>query len=228
MNNGQHLNSYNQFADTQPFNGQPQAAGGNLSDTSTRLLNNAWTQSSPAGQQPNNAQAFNGGPVRTAKACGQPPNYLAQPVHSASAPLDRSEQISYNATTSNGYAQHPLDAAQLNGVSRTPQQVAGTAAVYPGSFCSTCGRQVDPRAIICLTCGSPIRKFDYSEKSRLAAGILAILLGGFGIHKFYMGRIGMGILYLVFSWTFIPGVIALIEGIIYLCEDDSKFAGRLA
>lgn len=60
-------------------------------------------------------------------------------------------------------------------------------------------------------------------KSKILAGLLAILFGGFGIHKFYMGKIGMGILYLVFCWTYIPAVVGLIEGIIYLCSNDENF-----
>ena len=60
-------------------------------------------------------------------------------------------------------------------------------------------------------------------KSKVTAGILALFLGGLGAHKFYMGKIGMGILYLLFCWTFIPGFIACIEGIIYLCSDDESF-----
>ena len=53
-------------------------------------------------------------------------------------------------------------------------------------------------------------------KSKIAAGILGIFLGGLGVHKFYMGKIGMGILYLIFCWTGIPSVIGFIEGVIYL------------
>ena len=60
-------------------------------------------------------------------------------------------------------------------------------------------------------------------KSKIAAGIFGILLGGLGVHKFYMGRIGLGILYLLFCCTGIPGIIGLIEGIIYLCTDDKTF-----
>src|SRR5690554_3028666 len=40
-----------------------------------------------------------------------------------------------------------------------------------------------------------------SNKSKTTAGLLAIFLGAFGIHKFYLGRTGMGILYLLFCWT---------------------------
>jgi TM2 domain-containing membrane protein YozV len=60
-------------------------------------------------------------------------------------------------------------------------------------------------------------------KSKVAAGVLAILLGSIGIHKFYLGKIGMGILYLCFCWTGIPGLVGLIEGIIYLCSNDENF-----
>ncbi|WP_422392226.1 TM2 domain-containing protein [Niallia oryzisoli] len=52
-------------------------------------------------------------------------------------------------------------------------------------------------------------------KSKVAAGLLGILLGSFGIHKFYLGRWGWGIIYLLFFWTYIPGIFGFIEGIIY-------------
>ncbi|MDE6275148.1 MAG: TM2 domain-containing protein [Clostridia bacterium] len=63
-------------------------------------------------------------------------------------------------------------------------------------------------------------------KSKVVAGILAILLGGIGVHKFYLGKIGMGILYLVFCWTGIPSIIGLIEGIMYLVADDDTFQAK--
>lgn len=43
--------------------------------------------------------------------------------------------------------------------------------------------------------------------------VLAILLGGIGIHKFYAGKTGAGIMCLIFFWTGIPAFIAFIEGI---------------
>lgn len=60
-------------------------------------------------------------------------------------------------------------------------------------------------------------------KNKTTAGLLAIFLGGFGIHKFYLGKIGMGILYLLFCWTYIPSIVGFIEGIIYLCSNDENF-----
>ena len=60
-------------------------------------------------------------------------------------------------------------------------------------------------------------------KSRILAAVLAIFLGGLGIHKFYMGKIGWGVVYLLFCWTGIPAIVALVEGIIYLFSDDTTF-----
>ena len=60
-------------------------------------------------------------------------------------------------------------------------------------------------------------------KSKIAAGLLAIFFGGLGIHKFYLGKVGMGIIYLLFCWTTIPAFIGFIEGIIYLCSNDENF-----
>ena len=60
-------------------------------------------------------------------------------------------------------------------------------------------------------------------KSKVTAGVLAIILGGLGIHKFYLGKIGMGILYIAFCWTGIPEIVGLIEGILYLTATDEDF-----
>ena len=51
-------------------------------------------------------------------------------------------------------------------------------------------------------------------KNKTVAGLLAFFLGGFGVHKFYLGNPN-GIFYLLFCWTFIPAIIALIEAIKY-------------
>lgn len=60
-------------------------------------------------------------------------------------------------------------------------------------------------------------------KNKIVAAILAIFLGGIGIHKFYLGNIGMGIVYLIFFWTGIPALVGFIEGIVYLCSNDENF-----
>ena len=60
-------------------------------------------------------------------------------------------------------------------------------------------------------------------KDKLVAGLLGIFLGGIGVHKFYLGKVGLGIVYILFCWTGIPAIVGLIEGIIYLCSDDRSF-----
>ena len=60
-------------------------------------------------------------------------------------------------------------------------------------------------------------------KNRILAGIVAIFLGGFGVHKFYLGKTGMGILYFIFSWAGLPWIIGFIEGVLYLCSNDDDF-----
>lgn len=64
-------------------------------------------------------------------------------------------------------------------------------------------------------------------KSKVTAGILGILLGGFGIHKFYLGKVGQGILYILFCWTYIPAIVGFIEGIVYLTKDDVAWAEKV-
>lgn len=65
-----------------------------------------------------------------------------------------------------------------------------------------------------------------NKKNRVVAGVLAILLGDLGIHKFYLGKSTVGLLYLAFCWTGIPAVVGLIEGVLYLCTDDKTFKSR--
>jgi TM2 domain-containing membrane protein YozV len=49
------------------------------------------------------------------------------------------------------------------------------------------------------------------KKDPTTAVLLALFLGGFGGHKFYLGETRQGIIYIIFSWTTIPGWIALFE-----------------
>ena len=60
-------------------------------------------------------------------------------------------------------------------------------------------------------------------KSKVAAGVLGLFLGGIGAHNFYLGKIGTGLLCLLFCWTGIPSIIGFIEGIMILCSNDENF-----
>lgn len=50
-----------------------------------------------------------------------------------------------------------------------------------------------------------------SKKNSTLAVLFALFLGGFGGHKYYMGKTIQGIIYTLFFWTRIPGVIAFVE-----------------
>ena len=54
-------------------------------------------------------------------------------------------------------------------------------------------------------------EYERARKDEVIGVLLAIFLGGLGIHHFYLRRDGLGLLYLLFSWTGIPMVIAWIE-----------------
>ena len=97
-------------------------------------------------------------------------------------------------------------------------------------FCSECGAVIKAKAEICPKCGvrqmaapNPLTSVAPNGKSKLAAALFAIFLGGLGIHKFYLGKVGQGILYLIFCWTFIPAIVGFIEGILFLVMSDQDF-----
>lgn len=95
-------------------------------------------------------------------------------------------------------------------------------------YCVTCGEQIHEKAEICPKCGvrQPTIATSTGGRNRITAALLAIFLGGLGIHKFYLGQMGMGILYLVFSVTTIPLWIGLIEGIILFSMNDADFNAK--
>lgn len=84
-------------------------------------------------------------------------------------------------------------------------------------YCENCGAIIDRKAVVCPYCGVQVgslvcarpRKEGSSEKSRLVAFILVWFLGVFGVHRFYVGRIGSGILWLLTGG--LAGIGALID-----------------
>ena len=63
------------------------------------------------------------------------------------------------------------------------------------------------------------------ENKKVLAGVLAILLGGFGVHKFILGYTKEGIIQLVLTLVScgLASIISLVEGIIYLTKSDEEF-----
>lgn len=100
-------------------------------------------------------------------------------------------------------------------------------------FCGDCATPIKSRAEICPHCGvrqslppGSLGNVAENGKSRIAAALLAFFLGAIGVHKFYLGQVGQGLLYLVFFWTLIPAVVAFVEFIILLCMSDDTFNNR--
>lgn len=117
------------------------------------------------------------------------------------------------------------------------------------NLCPQCGAPVDANAKKCEYCGAAVaqpqqtaqtqaqpqqvvyvqqntvnnERANWPVKSKIVAGILALLLGGIGVHKFYLGQTTKGIVYLLLCWTYIPGILAFIEGIMILCSNDENF-----
>jgi TM2 domain-containing membrane protein YozV len=61
--------------------------------------------------------------------------------------------------------------------------------------------------------------------TKMVAGLLGILLGGFAVHKFYLGFTGTAVIQLVITVVTcgLAGWLGLIEGIIYLTKSDEDF-----
>lgn len=90
-------------------------------------------------------------------------------------------------------------------------------------YCKHCGESIPEDAVICTKCGRQVEKIEQGNapqpnvvinntntanatafvagggkaKNKWTAFLLCIFLGYFGAHKFYEGKIGLGILYLL-------------------------------
>ncbi|MCB0587351.1 MAG: NINE protein [Phaeodactylibacter sp.] len=60
-------------------------------------------------------------------------------------------------------------------------------------------------------------------KEKNVAGILALFLGGFGIHRFYLGQTGLGVFYLLFFWFPVIWIVALVDAIVFFSMDQEVF-----
>lgn len=121
-------------------------------------------------------------------------------------------------------------------------------------YCPNCGTESDEGARFCKSCGKAMPDAGRFEpetvgrpaytaqpprppKSKVTAGVFALVLGGLGIHKFYLGYTGPGVIILLGSiisvvlWILLIGIIGtiaistivLIEGILYLTKTDEEF-----
>ncbi len=84
--------------------------------------------------------------------------------------------------------------------------------------CQTCRATIHRKAEICPKCGVRQRR----PASKVTLLLLTFFLGGIGAHRFYLGNYVLGSIYLLFFWTGIPGLIALIEFVVFAFMSSEK------
>lgn len=60
----------------------------------------------------------------------------------------------------------------------------------------------------------------YSDKSQKVAIALALIGGLFGTHRFYLGEIGKGLIYLAVFWTIVPAIVSWYDAFKYFRNPD--------
>ena len=111
-------------------------------------------------------------------------------------------------------------------------------------YCTKCGAINDDAAQYCASCQAPLtpvggyqpmqsvnpggQMTDWKAMGadkKIIAGILGILLGGFGVHKFVLGYTTEGIIQIVITLVTcgVGSILGLIEGIFYLTKSDEEF-----
>lgn len=97
------------------------------------------------------------------------------------------------------------------------------ASIAPAAPIARPAYQAQPQQVVYAQNVVQNGRANWPIKNKIVAGILALLLGGLGVHKFYLGQTGKGILYLLFCWTYVPALLSFIEGLIILCSNDENF-----
>ena len=107
-------------------------------------------------------------------------------------------------------------------------------------FCQNCGVELNEIQDICLKCGVKVNNTtktvnnDPTAKSKMAAGLLGIFLGVFGVHNFYLGYTGKAVAQLLitvlscFILSPVSAIWGLIEGILILAGNmNTDASGKL-
>lgn len=96
----------------------------------------------------------------------------------------------------------------------------GAAKGVGNAYCGNCGQPVNPGAAFCMGCGVATNNAPAgTQKSKLAAGLLGIFLGAFGVHNFYLGYTGKAVAQLLitllscFTLAIVSEIWGLVEGI---------------
>ena len=98
-------------------------------------------------------------------------------------------------------------------------------------FCANCGKELDDKAVVCIQCGCAVNGNSLlnnpSNKSWLVTLLLCLFLGTIGVHRFYTGKIGSGVVMLLLTCLVISfpvsAIWALIDFIL-ICTGGFKTA----
>ena len=98
-------------------------------------------------------------------------------------------------------------------------------------YCQYCGKELDENQDVCLGCGKAVnptivKNTDPTAKSKMAAGLLAIFLGTFGVHNFYLGYTGKAVTQLLLT-ILSCGILAPVSAIWGLVEGIQILTGTI-
>ena len=99
----------------------------------------------------------------------------------------------------------------------------GVRPLKGNKFCSACGAETQPAAEVCVKCGVRLVRIE-EGKNWLVALLLSVFVGELGIDRFYLGRIGTGILKLITLGGF--GIWWLIDLILIATNSLKDSKGR--
>lgn len=97
-------------------------------------------------------------------------------------------------------------------------------------LCLSCGVSTEPSSPRCSSCGEQLnlKVGSTAGKSRVVAGLLAIFLGGFGAHRFYLGQPKLASRYIGGLFIFgVSALVGIVEGVRYFLITDAEFIEEL-
>ena len=121
---------------------------------------------------------------------------------------------------------------------RPPRDRTPTPPVVVAKYCYACGQTMEATARDCPDCGVrqprvPRRRGRLvrrgsrrGDPSKPTATLLALVLGGVGAHRLYLGQTKTGLAMLLFFWTSIPFWIGVVDFVRYVRMTDREFAER--